>query len=424
MSHPISACRICGNATLEEVVSLGDQAFTGLFPRTATEPVPYGPLDLVKCSQEHGGCGLVQLRHSFDPAQMYGATYGYRSGLNASMVRHLHRRVADARRRVPLAAGDVVLDIGSNDCTTLRAYGDEGYRLIGIDPSADKFRRFYPAWIEPVADFFSAETYRSRMGNARAKIITSIAMFYDLEDPTDFMRQIRDVLADDGIWVFEQSYLPLMIERNAYDTICHEHVSYYALRQIEWMAERAGLKVVDVELNDVNGGSFCITAAKAESRIPVNQWLVDAVAEREERLGYAGRAVYERFRERVFAHRRELREFVADAQAAGRRVCGYGASTKGNVLLQFCGFTPADIALVAEVNEDKFGCVTPHTRIPIASEADVRRTAPDYLLVLPWHFRDNIVERERAWLEAGGQFVFPLPQLEVVGGKAATRRAA
>jgi NDP-4-keto-2,6-dideoxyhexose 3-C-methyltransferase len=420
----IQACRICGNRELDDVVDLGDQAFTGLFPRPTDADVPYGPLQLVRCVERDGGCGLVQLRHSFAPEQMYGDTYGYRSGLNQSMVAHLQRRVEDARRRVSLSPGDVVLDIGSNDGTTLRSYGDRGYRLVGIDPSAAKFRRFYPDWVEPIPAFFSAETFRQAVGDARAKIVTSIAMFYDLEDPTAFMREVREVLDDDGIWVFEQSYLPLMIDRTAYDTICHEHVSYYGLRQIEHMARAAGLKVIDVEINDVNGGSFCVTAAKAESRRPTNQWVVDAIRERELNLGYGGTAPYAAFREQIVAHRQELREFVADVLAAGQRICGYGASTKGNVLLQYCGFTPRELPLIAEVNEDKFGCVTPHSRIPIVSEAAVREAAPDYLLVLPWHFREGIVRREQAWLASGGRLVFPLPRLEVVGGKTAVRRAA
>jgi NDP-4-keto-2,6-dideoxyhexose 3-C-methyltransferase len=420
----IKACRICGNRELVDVVDLGEQAFTGLFPRPTHVDVPYGPLQVVRCNERNGGCGLVQLRHSFAPDQMYGDTYGYRSGLNQSMVTHLQRRVEDARRRVSLSPGDVVLDIGSNDCTTLRSYGDSGYRLVGIDPSAAKFRRFYPAWVEPIPAFFSAETFRKAVGDARAKIVTSIAMFYDLEDPTAFMREVREVLDDEGIWVFEQSYLPLMVERNAYDTICHEHVSYYGLRQIEYMARAAGLRVIDVEINDVNGGSFCVTAAKAESQRPTNQWVVDAIRERELNLGYGDTAPYAEFREQIVAHRNELRGFVADVLASGQRICGYGASTKGNVLLQFCGFTPRELPLIAEVNEDKFGCVTPHSRIPIVSEAAVRETAPDYMLVLPWHFREGIVRREQAWLASGGRLVFPLPRLEVVGGKAALRRAA
>jgi SAM-dependent methyltransferase len=355
---------------------------------------------------------------------MYGDTYGYRSGLNQSMVRHLHRRVTDATQRVELNAGDLILDIGSNDATTLRAYGDKGYRLIGIDPSATKFREHYPPWVESVADFFTADLIRDRVGRQTAKIITSIAMFYDLEDPTAFMRQIRDVLAEDGIWVFEQSYLPLMVERDAYDTICHEHLSYYALKQIDWMARRTGLKILDVEINDVNGGSFCVTAAREDSRQQSNQWLLDTLTAREERLGYGGGDAYQSFRKRIFNHRDQLVSLVRSLNADGHEVCGYGASTKGNVLLQFCGFTPADISVIAEVNADKFGKFTPGTGIPIASEAAVRARRPDCMMVLPWHFRENILEREQQFLQAGGRLLFPLPAAELVTENAAISRAA
>jgi len=424
MHRAITACRICGNEDFQEIVDLGSQALTGVFPRSADEHVPSGPLELIKCREASGGCGLVQLRHSYEPTEMYGENYGYRSGLNRSMVRHLHHRVAEVRRRVSLEAGDVVLDIGSNDSTTLRTYGDNGYRLVGIDPSAGKFRQYYPEWVECVPDFFSADTFRAHLGKGRAKIVTSIAMFYDLEDPTDFMRQVRDVLADDGVWVFEQSYLPLMVERDAYDTICHEHVSYYALRQIDWMARQAGLKILDVELNDINGGSFCVTVAHEGSRHASNDWLVEAIAEREERLGYGGNETFDRFRDRIFSHRDELTALVSSLNASGKRVYGYGASTKGNVLLQFCGFTEQDIPAIAEVNEDKFGCVTPGTRIPIASEAEVKASGPDYLVVLPWHFRENIVSREQAYLDEGGTLLFPLPAVEMVAREAIVRRAA
>jgi len=420
----IQGCRICGSADLDDVLDLGTQAFTGLFPRRATDPVPYGPLQLVKCSEAAGGCGLVQLRHSFDGDLMYGDTYGYRSGLNASMVRHLAHRVAEARRHVDLAPGDVVLDIGANDATTLRCYGDNGYRLIGIDPSAAKFRGFYPSWIEGVPEFFSADTFRRVAGTARARIVTSIAMFYDLQDPTQFMREVREILAPDGIWVFEQSYLPLMIERNAYDTVCHEHVSYYALRQIDWMARRTGLKLIAVELNDVNGGSFCVTVSRDDAPFAADDRGVQALLEQERRQGFGGMPVYERFRDHVHRHRDELSALIRRTTAAGRTVCGYGASTKGNVVLQWCGLTSADIPVIAEVNDDKFGCVTPHTRIPIASERDVRERNPDCLLVLPWHFRDSIIAREQAYLENGGTLLFPLPRIEAVHRDRTVREAA
>lgn len=424
LGSPIDRCRVCGSTDLADLLDLGIQAFTGLFPRHASDPIPYGPLQLVKCAEPTGGCGLVQLRHSFDDRLMYGETYGYRSGLNTSMVRHLAHRVAHARRYVDLSPGDVVVDIGSNDSTTLRCYGDNGYRLIGIDPSVEKFRDFYPSWVEGIPDFFSAETFRKVAGPARARVVTSIAMFYDLQDPALFMREIREILAPDGIWVFEQSYLPLMIERNAYDTICHEHVNYYALRQIDWLARTTGLKVIDVELNDVNGGSFCVIAARDDASFPPADRLVKSLLAREQRHGYGRMPVYDRFRERVHRHRDELPSQIRRANASGMTVCGYGASTKGNVVLQWCGLTSADIPVIAEVNADKFGCVTPHTHIPIASEREVRGRNPDCLLVLPWHFRDSIVRRERAHLESGGTLLFPLPQIEAVGHARTMRTAA
>jgi len=420
----VDGCRICGSSDLVDLLDLGVQAFTGLFPRGDDPSTPYGPLQLVKCSEASGGCGLVQLRHSFDGSLMYGGNYGYRSGLNSSMVKHLAHRVATARRHVDLAPGDVVLDIGANDGTTLRCYGDHGYRLIGIDPTAAKFRRHYPEWAECVPEFFSASAFRAVAGDARARLVTSIAMFYDLEDPTAFMREVREILAPDGIWVFEQSYLPLMIERNAYDTICHEHVSYYALRQIDWMARQTGLKLIDVELNDVNGGSFCVTVSRDDAAFTPHGDRIQDVLEREQRQGYGGHAVYDRFRETVRRHRDELPATIRRIRASGRTVFGYGASTKGNVLLQWCGLTAADIPMIAEVNEDKFGCVTPHTRIPIASEREVRALDPDCLLVLPWHFRDSIVDRERPYLDAGGTLLFPLPGIEATGRGQAGREAA
>ena len=424
MYQRIEKCRICGGQEFDEILNLGQQALTGVFPSKDDPEVSQGPLELVRCKESQNGCGLVQLRHSYNPTDMYGETYGYRSGLNNSMVQHLHHRVAEVRRKVNLSHGDLILDIGSNDATTLKAYGNKGYRLIGIDPSASKFQRFYPTWIDHIDDFFSADLILDHAGKQRAKIITSIAMFYDLENPTEFMQQVHEILADDGIWVFEQSYLPLMIERTAYDTICHEHISYYALKQIYWMADLAGLKILDVEMNNINGGSFCVTASRKESVHQPNQWLIDALLAHEEQLGYSGQAVYENFRDKVHEHRESLINLVRTINSDNQQVFGYGASTKGNVLLQFCGFNSTDIPMIAEVNPDKFGCVTPGTNIPIVSEAEVHRMNPDYMLMLPWHFRDHIIEREKAYLSKGGRFLLPLPRAETLTGYPVIRHAA
>jgi NDP-4-keto-2,6-dideoxyhexose 3-C-methyltransferase len=410
----VARCRVCGNEELLPLLSLGVQALTGVFPRSREEKVTAGPVDLVKCSERSGGktCGLVQLRQSYSKTEMYGSRYGYHSGLNASMVRHLQGKVTEILKTVKLGAGDLVVDIGSNDATLLKAYPAAGATLVGVDPTGEQFRRFYPPGVQLIVDFFSAGLVSRRFPGRKAKIVTSIAMFYDLDAPMDFIAGVRDILADDGVWVLEQSYLPAMIEMNAYDTICHEHLEYYGARQMRWMMERSDLKIVAVERNAVNGGSFSLMVAKTSAPYPECSVELDALLRAEE--SYAGLEVYRAFAAAVAAHRAELQSFFARARSEGKIVMGYGASTKGNVILQYCGLTGKDIPLIGEVNADKFGSFTPGSLIPIAPEAEARAKKPDYLLVLPWHFRDFIVEKESAYLRAGGRLVFPLPKLQVV----------
>jgi hypothetical protein len=283
-----------------------------------------------------------------------------------------------------------------------------------MDPTSARFKEYYKPGIHVISDFFSADTFRREMGNRKAKIITSIAMFYDLDNPLDFVEQVASVLDDDGIWHFEQSYMPLMLSQTAYDTICHEHLEYYGLRQIKWMMDRCGLKIVNVELNDVNGGSFAITAAKPSSSRRSNESAIDRISADEERMGANTLRPLNTFAERVFTHRDELTQLMNSLHNDGKSIVGYGASTKGNVILQFCGFSPADLPCIAEVNADKFGCYTPGTGIPIVSEADARGMKPDYMLVMPWHFRDNLISREQNYLRSGGKMIFPLPKIEVV----------
>lgn len=418
MIHKIDRCRICGNPDLALVIDLGSQALTGIFPRCADQAITSGPLELVRCNATAGKehCGLVQLRHSYDLTEMYGENYGYRSSLNRSMVQHLQSKVAGLLKLVPVGPGDLVLDIGSNDGTTLSFYPAGGPTLLGMDPTAAKFRSYYRPDIHVIADFFSADALRKQFGDRNAKIVTSIAMFYDLEDPQAFVRQVSSILDPTaGVWHFEQSYLPSMLKTTSYDTICHEHVEYYSLRQIQWLTDRADLKIIDVELNDVNGGSFAITVAR-NSAVHKPHDRVNEFLAAEEALNLLSAAPYEAFAARVVQHRDRLIELLRKLKADGKRVVGYGASTKGNVILQYCGLTERDIPHIAEVNADKFGCFTPGTRLPIVSEAQAKAAQPDYFLVLPWHFRDNLVKREEAYLASGGKMIFPLPEIEIVSG--------
>ena len=413
----IKHCRICGNPNLQEVFTLGSQALTGVFPRSHEERVTTGPLTLVKCSEDSAqpGCGLLQLKESYNPDEMYRGSYGYRSGLNQTMTQHLQHVANTINELVLLKASDIVLDIGSNDATLLKAYPNAGFALIGIDPSAVNFRQYYPDNVALVTDYFSAAAYRSVMGNRKARVVTSIAMFYDLESPLGFVEDIKSILADDGVWVFEQSYMPTMIERNAYDTVCHEHLEYYGLRQIKWLADRVGFKILDVELNDVNGGSFRVAVAHERAPYQPMSDRVDKLLRQESAIGLHTLQPYLDFKKTVFTHRDNLRQTVAEIRQRGETILGYGASTKGNVILQFCGFTERDIPAIAERNPEKYGRFTPGTLIPMIAEQEARDRHPDYFLALPWHFRDEFLKRERAFLDGGGKFLFPLPQVEIVG---------
>jgi len=356
-------------------------------------------------------CGLLQLQHSYDLSEMYGLNYGYRSGLNKSMVEHLQRKVAAIVARTALTDDSLVIDIGSNDSTTLQAYPQTIRNLVGIDPTGVKFGEYYPPNIKLIPDFFSARLVRDMFGSKKASVITSFSMFYDLENPLAFTQDVYDSLDAEGIWVFEQSYMPTMLAQNSYDTVCHEHLEYYGLKQIEWMARRVGFTIVAVEFNDVNGGSFSVVAAKTGSRQAARAEPVEKLLESERRLGLDTLQPYTAFAERARASREAVVEFIDTALQSGKTVAGLGASTKGNVLLQYCELDVRRVKVVAEVNETKYGCYTPGSLIPIAPEAEVLRAKPDYLLVLPWHFRSFFEQNPKF---KGRQLLFPLPTLELV----------
>lgn len=406
----IPRCRISGDSNLISVLNLGNQALTGVFPKTTQTAVTCAPLELVWCPAS----GLLQLHHSFNPSEMYGEGYGYRSGLNASMVEHLNAKAGRLERMVDLQGGDVVVDIGSSDATLLKAYQISGLQRIGIDPSAEKYRKFYTSGIRLISDFFSKEALQKELGSKRPRLITSIAMFYDLEDPNQFAQEVADLLPEGGVWHFEQSYMPTMLRQNSYDTICHEHLEYYSLQPVLKILQKAGLTPIEVLMNSTNGGSFAVTAVKGKTTLSRDQRMIDWLLAEEDRLGLCSPAPFRAFEDRVFHHRESLRRLISSLRADGKKIFGYGASTKGNVILQFCGLGPRDIEAIVDVNPLKYGCFTPGSHIPIISEDEGARRNPDYYLVLPWHFRDFILRKEAGYLARGGRMIFPMPEIEIV----------
>lgn len=326
------------------------------------------------------------------------------------MVQHLKGKVSRILDSIDLQPGDLVVDIGSNDGTTLGFY-PESLTLVGVDPTAGKFMDFYRNHIQVIPDFFSEKAINEAFQGKKAKVITSFAMFYDLERPIDFASEIQKVLHPEGVWVFEQSYLPSMLQTTAYDTVCHEHVEYYGLGQIEWILNKVGMHVIDVELNDTNGGSFSVVAAAKNSSHKVYETNVAAVRKIESNSKLGSLATYVDFGKRVGQNKSELTALIHKYKSEGKRVCGIGASTKGNVILQYCGFNSVDIETIGDINSDKFGSFTPGSWIPIRSETEVLDSRPDVLLVLPWHFREFFLSSASF---AGRNLLFPLPQLELV----------
>jgi len=329
--------------------------------------------------------------------------------MNVSTTSHLHSKVNNILNMETLEQGDLPIDVGSIDATALLTYPKSQYRLIDVDPT--EFTSYYPPEITIISDSFSAQAFAKLAPHKKAKVITSYSIFYDLEDQIAFAPEIEYLLEDDGFWIFEQSYLPAMLRTNSLDTICHEHFEFYALKLINWIADKAGIKVLDVEFNEVNGGSFSIVAAKRDSTRPVNTEWLNKISEDEAALGLDSTKAFDEFKIQVEEARAALVSFLAQAKRSGKTVCGLGASTKGNVLLQYFGIDENLVTEIGEVNEDKFGSFIPEAYIPLVAEQQVLTSDSDYLLVLPWYFR-NFFESLPSM--KGRSLVFPLSKFVIV----------
>lgn len=409
-----TTCRVCGSSSLKKIIDLGPQYLQGSFVKPGKE-LPSSrkiPCTLVRCNPEEdeNACGLLQMEHSVPPEILYNA-YWYRSGTNATMRNHL-KGIAEAASGFIKKDNAVVLDIGCNDGTLLGYYPDS-FKKFGCDPS-DVAQEVKGATV--VQDIFPSVQLTKIIGDQKFDIITSIAMFYDLEDPVAFVKNIKLNLSTSGIWVFEMSYMPRMLELDSYDTICHEHLEYYSLAVLEKICSMAGMKIFTVSFNDINGGSircFATHVGFPGYDLPENRQLINLVRQKEFDLELDTDKPYILFQQRIERLSKELHELLRGLKSEGKRVHIYGASTKGNTILQWCKIDHTLVDYAAERNPDKYGAMTLGTNIPIISEEESRNMNPDFYLVLPWHFKQEFLERERQALEKGTGFIFPVPKIEV-----------
>lgn len=367
----------------------------------------------------------VRLTSTVNPDLMYGE-YWYRSGINATMNNELKNIAEDCMKSVIVDDGDIWVDIACNDGTMFK-YIPSNIRKVGIDPADDTYANESGQYADLIIqDFFSATAYNnSKFRGKKAKVVTAIAMFYDVEKPLDFLKNVEQILDDEGLFVMQMSYTPLMIKQLAFDNICHEHVYYYTLSSLKNFTSKANLEIVDCKLNDINGGSFRIymrkvgadkTKFRTSPYRDVADFRVQSILKYEIHEGFDTPAPYLRFFDEICSLKDATVSFIRSEKQKGKKIWGYGASTKGNTLLQWYGLDDTLIDAIAERNPSKFGLRTVGTNIPIKSEDDMREEKPDYLLILPWHFISEFSKREKQYLDAGGKFIVPCPKFELIGG--------
>lgn len=413
-STKIYKCRFCTNPSLIPCVDLGEQYLSSIFPQDLSyrNSMQKQPLDLVLCEKRDESCGLLQLGHSFDMSKMY-EEYPFTSSTNSSMPKILKDVLDSALAYINLKENDLVLDIGGNDGTLLSFLKDKKCDLLCIDAAKNIKPVFSSNKFSMITDFFNERVYKSTTFK-KAKLVFSIAMFYHLSDPVQFSKDVAACLADDGIWVIQMAYLPAMIKTTMYDNIVHEHAGYYAADHLRWIMEKIGLEIFDVTLNDVYGGSFRLfIKKKGHPKYPPTE-RYHKVLRGEKEIGIYDLATYVNFMKRVGKTRTDLLRLCRKIKSQGKKIWIYGASTKGNTILQYCGITNDLIEAAADSNPFKLGKYIIGADIPIKTEDVMRSVKPDYLLALPYSFIEGFMKRESGLINTGTKFIIPLPDVRII----------
>ena len=403
----VKKCRICKSTNIKRLFSLGEMCFTGKFP-SINQKIKKKPVTLIICKN----CELVQLGHNFDLKYLYGPDYGYRTGINKTMLNHVNNVVKNLSKKTQLKKNDLVLDIASNDGSLLKFY-KKNIITFGIDPILQKYIKEYKKINYKIADFFSASKI-THLTKKKFKIITALSVFYDAADPNKFIKDAKKLLSKDGIFLLEFADLASIIKNKMFDTICHEHLEYYSTKVILNLCKKNNLRIFDIKKNEINGASKQYFISHAGSKFKSNLKVINSTLNSEKKLKLSDEKTYKYFITSINKSKNKLYNFLKKEKKLGKKIHGYGASTKGNVLLQYYKIDDKMIDFVAERNKNKFNLYTPGTDIKIISEVLSRFYKPDYYLVLPWHFKSEILAREKEIRKKGTKFIFPLPELKII----------
>jgi hypothetical protein len=409
--NKIKSCRLCESKKLKPIIDFGSICLSSTFPYKKSTYKKITPMIFGICEN----CRSAQLLHNYDLKELYNDDYGYRSGVNQSMIDHLTGVTNDIKKIVKFKKNDHILDIASNDATLLKTYKSKKIKYIGIDPTINKYKKFYPKNFKTSSSLFTKKRFLDLSKKQKAKVITSIAMFYDVQDPNKFVSDIKNILSKDGIWVMEMYYLPILLKYNAYDSICHEHITYFSLKQINYLCEKNDLRIFKVSLNSMNCGSIRYFICHKNANFKTNKKSINICKKSEKILD--NNKCYYNFKEKIKSLSKKLNSIIKSLNKQKKTIHIYGASTKGNILIQNLKINEKKISFAADRNPLKWNRKMPGSNIPIISEKSSRIIKPDYYLVLPWHFKKSFIKRENKFLSKGGKFIFPLPKIEIVSKK-------
>lgn len=397
-------CRNCQSNTLTKIVFLGKQPISSIFYNSPQKKIKKYSLDLYKCKT----CDLVQLGKLAPLNQMYGKTYGYKTGISNLMTNHLKKKYDYLLKKKYFNRRSKILDIGSNDGTFLNFFSKKNF-LLGVDPSIKKFKKDYNYNIKTINNFFSKKIiYKNFNQKIKFNLISSFAIFYDIADPNLFCKSIHDLLEDDGIWILELSYLPLMLKNLTYDQICHEHITYYDLTVFNEIIKKNNLKLIDINFNEINGGSIEIICSRINSRHKINKKKILKILNDEKKINLQA---YKKFNKRIKKVKENLNKFLKKNR---KKIIGYGASTKGNIVLNQCDINNKKLPYICDANKYKYKKFTPGTNIEIITKNQMRAIKPKFLLVLIWSFRKEVILQEIDFINNGGSLVFLLPRFHIV----------
>ena len=403
-------CRNCKKTKFDKIIKIGLQPISSRTYKSKIKLKKY-PLDLFKCKH----CKLIQLSRVAPAKDMYGSGYGYWTGLSPLMINHMKKKVKRLNNSKQLKKFSRVLDIGSSDPTFLNLLrkSKNNLDLFAIDPSSAKFKKsFTQKKINLIVDYFSKKKIDDylKLKNISLKkfsLITSFAMFYDINDPNSFCKDVKNMLEDNGIWIVEFSYFPLLLKNLTYDQINHEHVTYYTLTTLKNILNKNGLKILDINFNDINGGSAEVTVSKNSSKHKPSKERINSILKEESFINFES---YKKFNLRLDNVKKVVNNFLEN----NKKIVGYGASTKGNIILNHCGIKSDKIKHICDGNIQKIGNYTPGSNIKIITKKRMRKIKPDYLFVLIWSFRSEVIKQEKKFLLNGGKLIFPLPIFHII----------